>query len=157
MRKKDFDNLTASIRQAGKIRRGEMKASRVTEFAAVNVKAIRQRLGKSQVEFARMIGVSVATLQNWEQGRRDQKVQRVRIAQNRGGEPRCPVGRSGSVASSVNRPPAQLPTMSRTRECFAIWLGVVAPLVVHYVLDEERRLMAVLRPPLPLPRSGLQR
>ena len=70
MRKDDFDNLAASIRQAGKIRRGEAKPSRVTRFRAVDVKAIRQRLGQSQTEFARMIGVSVATLQNWEQGRR---------------------------------------------------------------------------------------
>ncbi|HLW64133.1 MAG TPA: NadS family protein [Gemmataceae bacterium] len=70
MKKDDFDNLVNSVRQAGKIRRGELKASRVTEFAGVDVKAIRQRLGKSQSEFARMIGVSVATLQNWEQGRR---------------------------------------------------------------------------------------
>ncbi|HUG92463.1 MAG TPA: helix-turn-helix domain-containing protein [Planctomycetaceae bacterium] len=31
---------------------------------------VRRRLGKSQNEVARMIGVSVATLQNWEQGRR---------------------------------------------------------------------------------------
>jgi len=70
MRKKDFDNLVESIREAGSIRRGATAASRVTEFAAVDVKAIRQRLGKSQSEFARMIGVSVSTLQNWEQGRR---------------------------------------------------------------------------------------
>jgi putative transcriptional regulator len=70
MKKKDFDNLTASIREAGRIRRGQAKPSRVSEFAPVDVKAIRQRLGKSQAEFARMIGVSVATLQNWEQGRR---------------------------------------------------------------------------------------
>ena len=70
MKKKDFDNLVTSIRQAGQIRRGETKPSRVTEFAPVDVKAIRQRLGKSQSEFARMIGVSVSTLQNWEQGRR---------------------------------------------------------------------------------------
>ena len=70
MRKKDFDNLVGSIREAGKIRRGEMKPSRVTEFHAADVRTIRQRLGKSQSEFARMIGVSVATLQNWEQGRR---------------------------------------------------------------------------------------
>src|SRR5262245_10033453 len=70
MRKKDFDDLVASVRQAGRIRRGEAQPSRVTEFAPVDVKAIRQRLGKSQAEFARMIGVSVATLQNWEQGRR---------------------------------------------------------------------------------------
>ena len=70
MRKKDFDNLTASIREAGRIKRGEMKPSRVTTFDPVDVKAVRHRLGQSQAEFARMIGVSVATLQNWEQGRR---------------------------------------------------------------------------------------
>lgn len=33
------------------------------------VKAIRYRLNKSQAEFALMIGVSVATLQGWEEGR----------------------------------------------------------------------------------------
>jgi putative transcriptional regulator len=70
MKKKDFDNLVDSIREAGRIRRGEAKPSRVSEFAPVDVKAIRRRLRKSQAEFARMIGVSVATLQNWEQGRR---------------------------------------------------------------------------------------
>ncbi len=70
MKDKDFDNLVGSIRQAGKIRRGEMEPGRVTEFAPVDIRAIRQRLAKSQSEFARMIGVSVATLRNWEQGRR---------------------------------------------------------------------------------------
>jgi putative transcriptional regulator len=70
MRKQDFENLISSIRQAGRIRRGEAVPSRVTQFAPVDVKAIRQRLEKSQSEFARMIGVSISTLQNWEQGRR---------------------------------------------------------------------------------------
>ncbi len=70
MRKKDFENLVTSIRQAGQIRRGEMKPSRVTQFAPPDIRRIRRRLGQSQAEFARMIGVSVATLQNWEQGRR---------------------------------------------------------------------------------------
>jgi len=70
MKKQQFDSLVASIRQAGDIRRGKEKPSRVTEFAPLDVKAIRARLGKSQSEFAAMIGVSVATLQNWEQGRR---------------------------------------------------------------------------------------
>ncbi len=70
MRKKDFDNLVTSIRQAGRIRRGEMKPSRVTQFAPPDIRSIRRRLGQSQAKFARMIGVSVATLQNWEQGRR---------------------------------------------------------------------------------------
>lgn len=70
MKKQEFDDLVESIRQAGRIRRGEAEPSRVTEFAPVNVKEVRRRLGKSQSEFARMIGVSVSTLQNWEQGRR---------------------------------------------------------------------------------------
>lgn len=70
MRKRDFDELVSSIRQAGRIRRGQAKPSRLFEFAPMDVKAIRRRLDKSQTEFALMIGVSVATLRNWEQGRR---------------------------------------------------------------------------------------
>ena len=70
MKKRDFENLVESVRQAGRIRRGEAEPSRVAEFAPVDAKAVRLRLGKSQSEFARMIGVSVATLRNCEQGRR---------------------------------------------------------------------------------------
>jgi putative transcriptional regulator len=70
MNNKDFAKLTESIKQAGKIRRGKMKAARTTIYHAADVRAIRKKLGKSQSEFAMLIGVSVATLQNWEQGRR---------------------------------------------------------------------------------------
>lgn len=35
------------------------------------IKNIRKKLNISQNEFAMMIGVSVRTLQNWEQGRRE--------------------------------------------------------------------------------------
>ena len=70
MKEHDFENLVKSVRQAGKIRRGDMKASRVYTFRPAEIKSIRSKLGKSQSEFALMIGVSVATLQNWEQGRR---------------------------------------------------------------------------------------
>ncbi|ODS33149.1 MAG: Antitoxin igA-2 [Candidatus Scalindua rubra] len=70
MKKQDFDNLIKSVKQAGKIRRGEMKASRTFKFKPADIRSIRQRLHKSQSEFAMMIGVSVSTLQNWEQGRR---------------------------------------------------------------------------------------
>ncbi|OAN46173.1 transcriptional regulator [Magnetospirillum moscoviense] len=38
--------------------------------AQVNVSAIRRRTGLSQAAFSRRIGVSPATLRNWEQGRR---------------------------------------------------------------------------------------
>jgi len=70
MKKEHFDRLVASVKQAGEIKRGRRKASRIIEFKPADVKAIRRKLGKSQSEFALMIGVSVSTLQNWEQGRR---------------------------------------------------------------------------------------
>lgn len=70
MKKRDFDDLVKSVRQAGKIRRQEMRPSRTTTFKPADVRAIRDSLDKSQTEFAMMIGVSVATLRNWEQGRR---------------------------------------------------------------------------------------
>jgi putative transcriptional regulator len=65
-----FRELLTSVRQAGRIRRGTLKSSRTTMFRPADVKAVRAKLGASQPEFALMIGVSVATLRNWEQGRR---------------------------------------------------------------------------------------
>jgi putative transcriptional regulator len=47
-----------------------MRAARTTTFRPTDVKAVRAKLGASQSEFALLIGVSVATLRNWEQGRR---------------------------------------------------------------------------------------
>jgi putative transcriptional regulator len=70
MKEQDFDNLIKSIKQAGKIRRGEMKPERTFTFNPADIKSIRSKLKLSQSEFAMMIGVSVSTLQNWEQGRR---------------------------------------------------------------------------------------
>jgi putative transcriptional regulator len=70
MKKSAFDELKESIRQAGEIRRGERRASRRTVYKPADIKAIRERLGLSQSRFAMLIGISVSTLQNWEQGRR---------------------------------------------------------------------------------------
>ena len=70
MKKTAFEELLSSVRQAGRIRRGVQKPSRVTEFRPADVRAVRAKLGASQSEFALLIGVSVATLRNWEQGRR---------------------------------------------------------------------------------------
>ncbi len=39
--------------------------------AAIDVSAVRHRTGLSQAAFSRRIGVSPATLRNWEQGRRN--------------------------------------------------------------------------------------
>lgn len=70
MNEKDFADLSESVRQAGQIKRGELKPGRTFEFTPLDIKAIRKQFQKSQREFAYMIGVSVGTLQNWEQGRR---------------------------------------------------------------------------------------
>ena len=70
MKKSDFDLLVASIEEAGEIKAGRKKASRVFEMTPPDIKRIRDTLHVSQREFALMIGVSVRTLQNWEQGRR---------------------------------------------------------------------------------------
>ena len=70
MNDKDFADLVESIKQAGQIKRGELAPERVFEFSPLDIKAIREQFQKSQREFAYMIGVSVGTLQNWEQGRR---------------------------------------------------------------------------------------
>jgi putative transcriptional regulator len=70
MKKELFDHLVQSLEQAVKIHRGEAKPSREFIFKSEDVRAIRAKLHKTQAEFARMIGVSLNTLQNWEQGRR---------------------------------------------------------------------------------------
>lgn len=66
----DFSDLKQSIRQAGKIKRGEMQASRRFVIEEPNVSDIRHKYDMSQDAFAALMGISVATLRNWEQGRR---------------------------------------------------------------------------------------
>lgn len=70
MKKELFAELLASVRQGGAIVRGEMRPSRVFEFAEPDVRLLRERYGLTQEQFARLLGISVATLRNWEQRRR---------------------------------------------------------------------------------------
>jgi putative transcriptional regulator len=67
---KMFNELLESVKQAGRIHRGEEKPSRKFVFDKIDVKAVREQIGLSQSKFATTIGVSVRTLQNWEQGHR---------------------------------------------------------------------------------------
>ena len=70
MRKEMFEELLDSVREGGAILRGDRKPSRRMVFPPSGVRAIRERTSLSQSEFARLLGVSVKTLQNWEQDRR---------------------------------------------------------------------------------------
>ena len=58
-------DLLKSVKQ---MRRGQ--AARVTRVNVPQAAEARSRVGLSQQEFARLLGVSARTLQDWEQGRR---------------------------------------------------------------------------------------
>lgn len=71
MKKELFEELLQSVKEATAIERGKMKPSRTFEVKTGNdVVRVRSRLGLSQHKFARLLGISENTLQNWEQGRR---------------------------------------------------------------------------------------
>jgi len=65
-----FNELLASVREARAIMRDEAAPSRVFEVNEVDVKRIRAQYKLSQQEFSALLGISVKTLRNWEQGRR---------------------------------------------------------------------------------------
>jgi putative transcriptional regulator len=70
MDKGHFDQLVKAVRQmnrhmAGKVVRG----AKTIELAEPDVRAIRDAAKISQSQFARLIGVNLRTLQNWEQRR----------------------------------------------------------------------------------------
>ena len=70
MKREMFKELLDSVREGGAILRGQKRPSRRVVIGASGVRTIRERTMLSQSEFARLIGVSVKTLQNWEQDRR---------------------------------------------------------------------------------------
>lgn len=65
-----FDDLVQSLQEAKGIAKGKAKASRYFKVTAPDAKAVRERIGLSQSEFAQLMHVSIKTLQNWEQHRR---------------------------------------------------------------------------------------
>jgi putative transcriptional regulator len=63
--------LITSLRQAAKhARGGKVKGLRVTSVELPDVKAIRRSLRMSQSRFSAAYRIPLATLKNWEQGRR---------------------------------------------------------------------------------------
>ena len=70
MKKDTFEELLESVREAGRICKGKASPARHFVRDSHEVRQVREGLGISQDLFARLIGVSVNTVQNWEQGRR---------------------------------------------------------------------------------------
>ena len=72
MNDQPFTELMASIDEAGRIARGETAPARTftVEPGHLDVAGIREGYKLSQTRFAALLGISVKTLRNWEQGRR---------------------------------------------------------------------------------------
>jgi len=67
MEKRAFEQLMASVVEAGAIMRGQRPPARVYSMASNSVRELRESLSLSQDQFARLMHVSVKTLRNWEQ------------------------------------------------------------------------------------------
>lgn len=71
MKKADFEGLLKGLDEAKTFARGQkVKGMKVHVPRDVDVAGIRSATGLTQLEFSRQIGVSAATLRNWEQKRR---------------------------------------------------------------------------------------
>jgi putative transcriptional regulator len=76
MRKDLFNELVESVKQMKAIAAGRLAPGRVTRAEDVlrngtpDVAALRAHFKLSQAKFATLLGISVDTLQNWEQRRR---------------------------------------------------------------------------------------
>ena len=70
MKKEMFDELLHSVREGGAILRGEAAPARAYSVVDPDVAEVREIYGLSQTKFAGLLGISVRTLQNWEQRRR---------------------------------------------------------------------------------------
>ena len=71
MNAKLFDELLQSVRESGGILRGKVRPSRAFKVTSTDVRRIRASYKLSQDAFAAVMGISVGTLRNWEQGRRE--------------------------------------------------------------------------------------
>ena len=70
MDNKSFDALLVSAKEAKEILTKKRSPSRTSYIEEPNAKEIRSKFHLTQIEFANMLNISVATLRNWEQGRR---------------------------------------------------------------------------------------
>jgi len=81
MKKELFDELFESVKEGVSILKGEKEPSRTFVVDVPDVKDLRKRQNLTQTELASLIGISVKTLQNWEQRRRVPRGPAVRLLQ----------------------------------------------------------------------------
>lgn len=66
-----FNLMLANVRQVSARARSRRRPTRPDEIDALTIKRLRAWTQLSQPEFARLLGVELSTLRNWEQGRRE--------------------------------------------------------------------------------------
>ena len=70
MDKQHFDQLVKGVREMKRHIAGKrVRGAKTTELTAPDVRTIREAARISQSQFAKLIGVNLRTLQNWEQQR----------------------------------------------------------------------------------------
>ena len=70
MDKQHFDQLVKGVREMKRHMAGKrVRGAKATELSAPDVRTIREAAKISQSQFAKLIGVNLRTLQNWEQQR----------------------------------------------------------------------------------------
>jgi putative transcriptional regulator len=70
MKNEMFEELLESVKEAKAIKNKEVTPSRAFLMQEPNPKDIRTKLELTQAHFATLMNISVHTLRNWEQGRR---------------------------------------------------------------------------------------
>jgi len=71
MEKQMFNELVESVKEAKEIISGKKEPSRRFFIEEPNPKEIRTKMSLTQKQFAILMNISVHTLRNWEQGRRN--------------------------------------------------------------------------------------
>jgi putative transcriptional regulator len=70
MKDQMFQKLVVSLKEGGAILRGRKTPARKTTLHWPDARTVREKLGLSQSQFSALLGISLRTLQNWEQGHR---------------------------------------------------------------------------------------
>ncbi|CAN5713329.1 NadS family protein [soil metagenome] len=76
-----FNELVESVKEGGAYLRGEVEPGAIHFAGEPDPREIRARMGLTQEEFAEVLCISVKTLRNWEQGRREPSGPAMRLLQ----------------------------------------------------------------------------
>ena len=110
-----FKELLESVKQGAAIMKGTMQPSRSFEFPETEVRALREQFGLSQDKFAQLVGISVGTLRNWEQGRRKPEGPARVLLQVASRHPEALLDIAGEQASKA-KPPTSRPRRTTKKQ-----------------------------------------